>query len=144
MSRNPMRTVLPVLAASVAPAACERSPDPAARGPAPSLHASILTLDSHVDIPFEFATPEVAPRTAPLQVNLDSMRIGGLDAAFFIVYVGQGERTDEAYVDARERARVKFAAIRRMTDEIGRASCRGGVWVGVVAVAMRKGRRRGE
>ena len=118
MSRNSLRTALSVLVVCVALAACERSSEPAARGPAPSLHASILTLDSHVDIPFEFATPEVDPRTAPLQVNLDTMRLGGLDAAFFIVYVGQGERTDDGYAAARDRALVKFSAIRRTTEEL--------------------------
>src|SRR5690606_19353335 len=116
MSRIPMRAAL--LAASVALAACDGTPESAARSPAPALHPAILTLDSHVDIPFDFATPEVDPLNAPLQVNLETMRLGGLDAAFFIVYVGQGERTDAGHAAASERALTKFAAIRRMTDEL--------------------------
>src|SRR5690606_6282018 len=107
-----------VLVASVVLAACERTPESTGRSRTPALHASILTLDSHVDIPFEFATPRIDPLNAPLQVNLETMRLGGLDAAFFIVYVGQGPRTDEGHAAAHERALTKFAAIRRMTDEL--------------------------
>jgi membrane dipeptidase len=85
---------------------------------AQTLHSAVLTLDSHVDIPLDFATANVDPRTAPLQVNLDKMRLGGLDAAFFIVYVGQGERTGEGYAAALRGALTKFEAIRRMTYEL--------------------------
>ena len=47
------------------------------------------------------------------------MRAGGLDAAFFIVYVGQTESarprtTPQAQADAM----TKFDAIHRMTDEL--------------------------
>src|SRR5690606_34351539 len=102
-------SALLVLAAFVSVAACdggaESPPSVAAVRPAePSLHAATLTLDTHVDIPFDFATPTVDPRTAPLQVNLEKMRRGGLDAAFFIVYVGQTARTEENYAAAQRDA----------------------------------------
>jgi membrane dipeptidase len=84
--------------------------DPAA------VHDASLPLDSHVDIPFDFATPEVDPRTGDLQVNLDKMRAGGLDSAFFIVYVGQTARTPENYAQAQADAMTKFDAIHRMTE----------------------------
>ena len=61
----------------------------------PRVHETVLTLDTHVDIPFNFATDEVRPLDGDLQVNLQTMRSGGLDAAFFIVYVGQTERTPQ-------------------------------------------------
>ena len=77
-----------------------------------------MTLDTHVDIPFDFATAEVDPATADLQVNLDKMEAGGLDAAFFIVYVGQTARTPENYAKAKADAMTKFEAIHRMTDEL--------------------------
>jgi membrane dipeptidase len=44
------------------------------------------------------------------------MREGGLDAVFFIVYVGQTERGPVGYAQAASEALAKFAAIRRMTD----------------------------
>ncbi|MBN1239242.1 MAG: dipeptidase, partial [Gammaproteobacteria bacterium] len=68
--------------------------------------------------PFDFATDAVDPMSANLQVNLEKMRRGGLDAAFFIVYVGQTERTPENYAAAQSDARRKFDAIHRMTDEL--------------------------
>jgi membrane dipeptidase len=85
---------------------------------ATAVRADPFTLDTHVDIPLDFATPGVDPLDANLQVNLEKMRRGGLDAAFFIVYVGQSPRTEENYAKAREDALTKFAAIHRMTDEL--------------------------
>jgi membrane dipeptidase len=82
------------------------------------IHTAALTLDTHVDIPFDFATDAVDPLTADQQVNLTKMREGGLDAAFFIVYVGQTARTPENYARAQADALTKFAAIHRMTDEL--------------------------
>jgi membrane dipeptidase len=78
----------------------------------------LITLDSHDDIPLDFATPSVDPATADLQVNLDKMKAGGLNAGFFIVYVGQSGRTDESYAKAQSDAETKFAAIHRMAEEL--------------------------
>ncbi len=83
-----------------------------------ALHADVLTLDTHVDISFDYATPAVDPATADIQVNLEKMEAGGLDAAFFIVYVGQTERTAENYAAAQRDAITKFDAIHRMTDQM--------------------------
>ena len=94
-----------------------QAPEAAGIDPRP-IHSQVLTLDTHVDIPFDFATPEVDPLDADLQVNLEKMRAGGLDAAFFIVYVGQTERTPENYAQAQVDALTKFTAIHRMTDEL--------------------------
>ena len=83
-----------------------------------TLHRATLTLDTHVDIPLDFATDAVDPLDADSQVNLLRMQEGGLDAAFFIVYVGQTARTEENYAQAQAEALTKFAAIHRMTDEL--------------------------
>lgn len=80
------------------------------------VHFASLPLDSHVDIPFDFATESVDPLTGDLQVNLQKMNAGGLDAAFFIVYVGQSERTEANYAQAAADAITKFDAIHRMTE----------------------------
>jgi membrane dipeptidase len=80
------------------------------------IHERVMTLDTHVDIPFNFATSEHSPASADAQVNLDSMIEGGLDSAFFIVYVGQAERTEESYLAAKADAITKFDAIHRMAD----------------------------
>jgi membrane dipeptidase len=64
------------------------------RETARAIHERVLTLDTHVDIPFDYATPEVDPgRRGEFQVDLPKMEEGGLDAAFFIVYVGRPKRT---------------------------------------------------
>ncbi len=122
MTRHPSSALL-VLTATLCVAACDGGPTGAPSAaivapPAADLHGATLTLDTHVDIPFDFATPAVDPRTAPLQVNLEKMRRGGLDAAFFIVYVGQAARNDEGYAAAQRDALIKFDAIRRMTGEL--------------------------
>jgi membrane dipeptidase len=80
-----------------------------------ALHARIITIDTHDDIPLNFATPEVDPLNADRQVNLEKMRAGGLDVGFFIVFVGQSERTPENYEKAKADAMTKFDAIHRMT-----------------------------
>ena len=81
------------------------------------IHDRVMTLDTHVDIPLNFATSEHQPSTADAQVNLDTMESGGLDAAFFIVYVGQAPRTAENYRLARLDAQAKFDAIHRMVEQ---------------------------
>lgn len=82
------------------------------------IHSSVISIDTHDDIPFNFATPEVDPLNADRQVNLEKMRAGGLDVGFFVVYVGQTERTTANYAAAKSAAMTKFEAIHRMTDEM--------------------------
>ncbi|HEX6998004.1 MAG TPA: dipeptidase [Gammaproteobacteria bacterium] len=77
----------------------------------------VLAIDTHVDIPLDYATKAVDPLDGDLQVNLRKMRAGGLDVAFFAVYVGQEARTEAGYLKARDDALTKFAAIRRMAEQ---------------------------
>ncbi len=91
-----------------------------------AMHERVITIDTHDDIPLNFATPAVDPATADRQVNLTKMKAGGLDVGFFIVFVGQTPRTPENYERARADAMTKFEAIRRMAttmypDRIGLA-----------------------
>jgi membrane dipeptidase len=84
-----------------------------------AIHDRALTIDTHADIPFNFATPEVDPGVRGMrQVDIPKMVDGGLDAAFFIVFVGQGARTPEANERAKEQALTKFHAIHRMAEEM--------------------------
>ena len=83
------------------------------------IHERILTIDTHDDIPENFATAEVDPGVrGDRQVDLPKMKEGGLDAGFFIVFVGQTERTPENYEKAKADGMVKFDAIHRMTEEM--------------------------
>ena len=86
---------------------------------AASLHHSLLTIDTHVDIPATFATEAVDPGArGSYQVDLIKRREGNLNAVFYIVYVGQTERSPENYQQAVAAARNKFDAIHRMTDDL--------------------------
>jgi len=96
------------------------------------IHWSTLTLDTHKDIRDTLAAEAVgdAPvpvgddprRWGPHQVDFQKMRAGGLDCAFYIVYVGQGPLTEEGYARAKTSALAKFDAIerqaRRFPDDI--------------------------
>jgi membrane dipeptidase len=84
-----------------------------------AIHERVITLDTHVDInPANFTTDRNYTQDLGTQVNLPKMVNGGLDAAFFIVYVGQGDLTPAGYDDAYKQAIAKFDAIHRLTKEI--------------------------
>jgi membrane dipeptidase len=84
-----------------------------------TIHDRVVTIDTHDDIPFNFATREVDPGLrGTRQVDIPKMVEGGLDVAFFIVYVGQGPRTAQGNERAKELALTKFRAIRRMAEEM--------------------------
>ena len=111
--------LLKTLVISLFSAACTYAQTPEMlRTEAVKIHAEVITIDSHDDIPLNFATEAVDPLNATRQVTLENMRIGGLDAAFFIVYVGQTERTLANYEQAQADAMTKFNAIHRMTGEM--------------------------
>jgi membrane dipeptidase len=81
------------------------------------IHDRVITIDTHDDIPGNFATAEVDPGVrGNRQVDLPKMEEGGLDVGFFVVYVGQTERTPENYEAAEAAARSKFDAIHRMAE----------------------------
>ncbi len=82
------------------------------------IHSRVIALDTHDDINTRDFTPEqnYTQRLAN-QVNLPKMIEGGLDASFFIVYVGQGPLTQEGYDNAYKSAIEKFDAIHRLTKD---------------------------
>jgi len=100
-------------------AACSQMSEEQLVAKARDIHARVLTIDTHDDIPFDFATAEVDPGLRDdRQVNIPKMQEGGLDAGFFIVYVGQTARTPENYEKAKADAMTKFNAIHRMAKEM--------------------------
>ena len=91
------------------------------------IHDDLLALDTHVDIGANYGTHLLDPApTNGEQVNLPGMRIGDLDAAFFVVYTCQGERAEEGYAEAKAAAGEKYLGILRMlranSDTIGLAT----------------------
>ncbi len=100
-------------------------PQPASR--VTEIHQDILTLDTHVDIPLNFATPDVDPgRMTDEQLDLPKMRAGYLDAAVFVVYTPSGPLTEGGYANAADIADTRWRAIHRMVlsypDQIGLAA----------------------
>ena len=116
LPRRPLVRLACAVLAAAALCACSRGDAPRDTGTPAAV--PLITLDTHADIPLDFATATVDPLNADLQVNLEKMARGGLDAAFFIVYVEQTARTDANYVQAQAEAQTKFAAIHRMADEL--------------------------
>lgn len=125
----PARLLLPVLSLAVATActpvvpgiptpAVEPEAELVAR--ARGIHHRVLTLDTHVDINaanFTLRSPNYAD-TLRTQVSLPKMEIGGLDAVFFSIYVGQGPLTPDGYAAALRTQTEKFDAVHRLAAEI--------------------------
>ena len=92
------------------------------------IHQRVVTLDTHKDISSNFTPTDGSEGEDPgvnggRQVDLLTMREGGLDVVFFVVYVGQpraegGGLDEEGYEQALEAAMAKFDGIHRMTDEV--------------------------
>lgn len=84
-----------------------------------AIHERVITLDTHDDInPANFTRQRNYTQRLETQVNLPKMVEGGLDASFFIVYVGQGALTPEGYDGAYRQAVAKFDAVHHLTEEI--------------------------
>ena len=83
------------------------------------LRAEYLTLDSHIDIPFDYMiNPEHDPgNKTDMQVDFQKMLEGNLDGGFFIVYVGQSELNKNGYKEAKKKAIIKFNAINKMVEK---------------------------
>jgi membrane dipeptidase len=92
------------------------APDPAevARG----IHERVIAIDTHDDISVSnFTAERNYSQRLDNQVNIPKMQEGGLDAAFLVVYVGQGELNKEGFDNAYTGAVEKFDAIHRLTEE---------------------------
>ncbi|HEX7049497.1 MAG TPA: membrane dipeptidase, partial [Longimicrobiales bacterium] len=112
-------SMLLLAAASTSCAAGANEDEAALIARAREIHERVLSIDTHDDIPFDFATAEVNPcERLDRQVDIPKMVEGGLDVAFFSVYVGQTERTPENYAKAKADAMTKFEAIHRMAEAL--------------------------
>lgn len=81
------------------------------------IHKAAFTVDSHTDAPLNFLNSkydiskdnsQTLSRTC---VDFPRMREGGLDAAFFAVFIGQGPRTSEGNAKAKAKAETIFDSI---------------------------------
>jgi membrane dipeptidase len=89
-----------------------------------AVHDSLLTLDTHLDTPANFARPgwdimdrhQIADRS---QVDYPRMVEGGLKGGFFAIYTPQGPRTPEGDRAARDAAIMRGVEIREMVAKHG-------------------------
>lgn len=91
-----------------------------------AIHDKVIALDTHNDIePDNFTAAKNYTQRLDTQVNLPKMVEGGLDASFFIAYVGQPNEaqtpdalTPAGYERAYRTAIAKFDAVHRLTEQI--------------------------
>ena len=91
-----------------------------------SIHARVIILDSHVDFePADLISDRNYTQRVATQFNLPNMIDGGVDALFFVVYVGQARESQNpdafkaaGYERAYKLAIDKFAAVHRFTRDI--------------------------
>lgn len=100
--------------------AADKKPEDELIAKARAIHERVITLDTHDDISIDFATEKDDPGSIDnkRQVTLPKMKEGGLKVGFFIVYVGQGDRTPAGYDSAYKQAVTKFEAVHRMTEKM--------------------------
>src|SRR5262245_43627801 len=123
LEEQAMRQIWAVIVAAGLASAGLAAQDDALTAKARQIHERVMTLDTHNDInPSNFTSVCNYTMDLPTQVNLPKMIKGGLDASFFIVYVGQDTRDDAftpaGYERAYRSAIEKFDAIHRLTEEI--------------------------
>jgi len=86
---------------------------------AAAIHKKVLTLDSHTDTPLMLYRPgfdinqKNDPRNRGGKIDFPRMEEGSLDAVFFAVFVGQGDRTAEGNQKAKERALDVFEKVHK-------------------------------
>jgi membrane dipeptidase len=91
---------------------------------AEEIHDKALTIDTHADTPSRLLREgwSIGERHDPEErasgcIDLPRMKEGGLDGEFFAVFVGQGQRSPEGYVRAKERADLLLDAIHQMAKD---------------------------
>lgn len=93
-----------------------------------AIHDRVLILDSHIDFePADLTGERNYTERLETQFNLPNMIDGGLDALFFVVYVGQTRESQNpdalkpvGYERAYKAAVEKFDAVHCFTGEIAR------------------------
>ncbi len=106
-------------------AGCRPEPsDEALEVKARRIHDRVLTVDTHCDTASRLpgGTWDIGVRHEPGdrasgKVDLPRMAEGGLDAEFFAVFTGQGERTDQGYARARDWALKTLDGIDAMCEK---------------------------
>jgi len=84
---------------------------------AAEIHHTVLTIDSHTDTPLRLNQKSFDmsvrhdPRKDYSKIDFPRMKEGGLDGAFFGIFVSQGPRNPEAFEKVRLKATMLFDTI---------------------------------
>ncbi|PKP09557.1 MAG: membrane dipeptidase [Bacteroidetes bacterium HGW-Bacteroidetes-4] len=98
---------------------CDSLEEKAAR-----IHKQILTLDSHTDTPLKFMNDvfDISERHDPSEggskYDIPRMEEGGLDAAFFAVFIGQGKRDSASWHEAFLKSDAIFDAVHQTLEPL--------------------------
>lgn len=90
---------------------------------AAKIHQSILTIDTHNDTPMRLTRSDFNmaerhdARKDRSKMDFPRMQEGGLDGAFFAVFIGQGPRNPEGNTKAYDRAIKIFKAIHETAEK---------------------------
>ena len=105
-------------------------PDPLVKK-AKAIHQHVLTIDSHNDAPLRMVQPGFDigmahdARKDYSRVDFPRMKEGGLDGAFFGIFLSQGKRNPQAYEKIRLKTFLLFdtlhAAVQHHPDQAGLA-----------------------
>ena len=93
---------------------------PSLAADANAIHERILTLDTHLDTPMNFARPgwdimdSHSVEEDLSQVDYPRMVKGGLKGGFFAIYTAQGPRTPQGFAAARDAAIKRGVEIHEM------------------------------
>jgi membrane dipeptidase len=86
---------------------------------AEKIHSSILTVDTHCDTPMGFLRSnfDLGVKHEEGCVDFPRMQVGGLNAEFFAVFIGQGPRNDSSFNIVNKRALEIFDAIHKNVEK---------------------------
>lgn len=90
---------------------------------AAKIHNAVFTIDSHTDTPLMFFNSDFDigkkhdGHKGEGKIDIPRMEEGGLDAVFFAVFIGQGERDSIGHAKAYEKANQIFKATQKAVNK---------------------------
>jgi len=88
---------------------------------ADKIHKRILTIDTHNDSALRLNNPNAKPGVK-IQVTFPFMKQGGLDAAFFAIYIAQGKRDSTSLAEANRYTKEQLIKFKNYTEASGIAA----------------------
>jgi len=99
--------------------ACQNTGQNHLHSRAEKIHQEALTVDTHTDTPLNLGDPSFDigrrhnPDSSYSRIDLPRMEEGYMDAAFFAIFLGQSERTEQGHREATKRALTLYQDVRQ-------------------------------